>query len=134
MSCHLTQENLHDRMKVINQSSHPHFEQNGEAFQLGQKIGSKGPTYAIIHYPPLGDNETQISRAIERAHIISTVPCRSIKEPSYMHSFSITSSYFVLIEQPLTVSFKTVMGSLLKGKPLVHALKWRPEKVFKKFT
>lgn len=121
-------ENLHDRMKVINQSSHPHFTQKGEAFQLGQKIGSKGPSYAIIHYPPNADNEKAILNTVERARIIATVPCRSIKEPSYMHSFSITSSYFVLIEQPLTVSFKTIFGSLLKGKPIVHALKWRPEK------
>lgn len=127
--CHLIQENLHDRMKVINQSSHPHFTQKGEAFQLGQKIGSKGPSYAIIHYPPNADNEKAILNTVERARIIATVPCRSIKEPSYMHSFSITSSYFVLIEQPLTVSFKTIFGSLLKGKPIVHALKWRPEKV-----
>ena len=48
-----------------------------------------------------------------------------------MHSFSITDSYFVLIEQPLNVSFKTVFSSFLLGKPLVNSLKWRPNKVHK---
>lgn len=127
----ITQENLNDRMRVINQSSHPHTTEKGEAFQLGQSIGTKGPSYVIIHYPPKMDglDVKAKSSAIDRARIVSRVPCSSLKEPSYMHSFSITDSYFVLIEQPLTVSLKTVLGSLLSGKPLVHALKWRQNMV-----
>ena len=119
------QESIHDKLNVFNQSSHPHITKSEEAYQLGQKIGPKGPSYVIIHYPP-DDKE---SKATERARIVATVPCRSLKEPSYMHSFSITDSYFVLIEQPLNVSFKTVFSSFLSGKPLVHSLKWRPNKV-----
>lgn len=119
-------------MRVINQSSHPHITENGEAFQLGQTIGGKGSSYVIIHYPPPAgnDNQENKSRAINRARIVSRVQCSSLKEPSYMHSFSITESFFVLIEQPLSVSLRTVVGSLLAGKPLVHALKWRKKMVF----
>ena len=81
----------------------------------------------IIHYPPPSDDKE--SNATERARVVATVSSRSLKEPSYMHSFSITDSYFVLIEQPLNVSFKTVFSSFLSGKPLVNSLKWRPNKV-----
>ncbi|XP_046459953.1 carotenoid isomerooxygenase-like isoform X2 [Daphnia pulex] len=117
-------ESLHETLSVFNQSSHPHITESGEAYQLGQKIGAKGPSYVVIHYPP----DDQESKATERARVVTTVPCRSLKEPSYMHSFSITDSYFVLIEQPLNVSFKTVLSSFLSGKPLVNSLKWRPNK------
>lgn len=118
---------------MINQSSHPHVTEKGEAFQLGQSIGTKGPCYAIIHYPApvegLTGKKESASSAVQRARIVSRVPCRSIVEPSYMHSFSITESYFVLIEQPLSVSLKTVLGYLVAGKPLVHALNWRQNRV-----
>lgn len=123
-------------MGVINQSSHPHITENGEAFQLGQSIGTKGPCYTIVHYPPLSTpvegltgNKESDSSAVQRARVVSRVPCRSLGEPSYMHSFSITESYFVLIEQPLLVSLKTVLGFMVAGKPLVHALKWRQNRV-----
>jgi hypothetical protein len=121
------QESIHETLNVFNQSSHPHIAESGEAYQLGQKIGAKGPSYVIIHYPPPVNG--QQSKPTERARIVTTVACRSLKEPSYMHSYSITDSYFVLIEQPLNVSFKTVFSSFLSGKPLVNSLKWRPNKV-----
>lgn len=43
-----------------------------------------------------------------------------------MHSFSITKSYFVLVEQPLCVRLNSVIWSMLTGRPIVKALKWRP--------
>ncbi|XP_046654167.1 carotenoid isomerooxygenase-like [Daphnia pulicaria] len=44
-------ESLHETLSVFNQSSHPHITESGEAYQLGQKIGAKGPSYDVIHYP-----------------------------------------------------------------------------------
>ena len=44
--------------------------------------------------------------------------------PSYMHSFSMTEHYFILLEQPLTVSVTGVMSAVLKGDSLSSALRW----------
>lgn len=130
-NCFMLKENLKEKVNLMNQSSHPHVTNNG-VYHLGQTIGAKGPFYVIVHYPPplKEPNESiQSNPSIEKACVISRIPCRSRKEPSYMHSFSITESYFVLIEQPLSVSLKAVLGSMLMGKPLVNALKWRPRMV-----
>lgn len=108
---------------MTSQSSHPHIENNGEVFSLGQTIGLKGPSYAIVRYPP--SSEAEDSSSAKRGQIVSRVPCRSMKEPSYMHSFSLTESYYVLVEQPLVVSLKTVLAYMISGKPLVNALKWK---------
>lgn len=124
--CFVLQTNLRDEVGIINQSSHPHVSEKDGSYNLGQVIGAMGPQYAIVHYPPVGVSS---SSSVKQARIVSRVPCRSMKEPSYMHSFSITESFYVLIEQPLTVSLKSVCGSILSGKPIVHSLKWRQKMV-----
>ena len=48
--------------------------------------------------------------------------------PSYMHSFSVTKNYYVLIEQPLTVSVGRVIKAILKGKSLSTALRWNGDR------
>lgn len=106
--------------------------ETGEAYQLGQTIGASGPSYVIIHYPSNEQHPTSgksNGSSVKRARIVSRLPCTNFKEPSYMHSFSITKSFFVLIEQPLSVSLKRVLSSLISGKPLVGALKWRQKMV-----
>lgn len=121
---------MRDVIGLTCQASHPHIGNNGEAYGLGQVVGVSGPNYAIIRYPSPNEASSTASKgkklsSVKRGQIVSRVPCRSMKEPSYMHSFSITESYYVLVEQPLVVPLKAVLKYMVCGKPLVNALKWR---------
>ncbi len=48
-----------------------------------------------------------------------------VSEPSYMHSFSLTESYAILIEQPLVVNPRKL---LLSTRPFIRNFEWRPER------
>jgi carotenoid isomerooxygenase len=60
----------------------------------------------------------------EDAHIVASVPVRWKFHPSYMHTFGITENFFIIVEQPLTVSVPAVMKSQLTNKPMATCLKW----------
>ena len=132
-SIQIQQVNLRVKIGIINQSSHPHISSAG-SFNIGQILGKNGPHYAVVHYPLTDGSEHPDSiPASVSGTVVARAPCRSLKEPSYMHSFCITENYYVLVEQPLCVRLQTVVWSLLTGKPIVHALKWRPKMGVDKF-
>ena len=41
-----------------------------------------------------------------------------------MHSFSVTENFYVLIEQPLSVSVTAAASAMIKGRPMSSALRW----------
>lgn len=60
----------------------------------------------------------------KQVHIVASVKCRWPFHPGYMHSFGMTERYFVIVEQPLSVSLSAVAMNRFKGDPLSSALKW----------
>ena len=48
-------------------------------------------------------------------------------EPSYYHSFGITTNYFVFVQQPLLLQVKKMIQLKLTNKPVVEAIGSRPE-------
>lgn len=60
----------------------------------------------------------------KNATVVSKIPANWTFHPSYMHSFGITKNYFIVIEQPLSISlFGSIKAKCLK-KPLVSIFKW----------
>lgn len=59
-----------------------------------------------------------------RMCIVASIKCRWPLHPGYMHSFGITEHYFVIVEQPLSISLSTAVVNRFKGDPLSSALKW----------
>ncbi len=53
---------------------------------------------------------------------IASVPA---SEPAYMHSFSLTEDYAILVEFPLVVS---PVRLLLQGRPFIENFHWKPER------
>jgi carotenoid cleavage dioxygenase-like enzyme len=49
----------------------------------------------------------------------------AVKEPAYIHSFSITEQYVVLVEFPLVVN---PLQMLMSGKPFIENFQWKPER------
>lgn len=60
----------------------------------------------------------------EDSHIVASVPSRWKFYPGYMHTFGITEHYFVIVEQPLSVSVPEMLRSQLLSKPLASNFKW----------
>lgn len=60
----------------------------------------------------------------EDSHIVASLPSRWKFYPGYMHTFAITEHYFVIVEQPLSVSVPEMLRSQLLSKPLASNFKW----------
>merc|ERR1740128_1433894 len=89
---------------------------------LGMKLSPTGPVYVINEFSASTKHHHRLA---DRGSEIVKVPARWMFNPGYMHSFSVTRRYFVLVEQPLTVSVKKMVGALLKNRTVMSALQWR---------
>jgi len=62
------------------------------------------------------------------AKIVATIPSRWPLSICYMHSFSLTHSYFVLVEQPLSIYLPSFpLHQIYGDKPIASCLKFYPE-------
>lgn len=57
-------------------------------------------------------------------HIVASIKCRWPLHPGYMHSFGMTEHYFIIVEQPLSISLYSAVVNKFKGNPLSNALRW----------
>lgn len=80
-------------------------------------VTKQGPCYNIICFPK-GD------AMFEDSHIVASIPSRWKFHPGYMHTFAITENYFVIVEQPLSVSVPEMVRSQILSKPLASNFKW----------
>ena len=113
--------NLAEYIGIINHTSHPHVMVDGSVYNLGQTVSKTGPVYNIIYFP-------NCENMFEDAQIVATIPVRWKLHPGYMHTFGITENYFIIVEQPLTVSVPSVIKNQLLNEPMISSLKWFPEK------
>jgi len=61
---------------------------------------------------------------------VGSVAARWRFHPSYMHTFAITDNYFVIIEQPLSLSVPAIVKNAILGEPMIASMRWYPnEKV-----
>nr|CAD7397765.1 unnamed protein product [Timema cristinae] len=114
---------------IVNHTSHPLIMSDGTVYNLGLNISLIGPSYTIIKFPlPQMDNiglsESKGLSSFEQATIVATIPVRWPLHPSYMHTFGITDHYFVVVEQPLTVSVPSMIKSQVTNSPLIESLRW----------
>nr|CAD7595911.1 unnamed protein product [Timema genevievae] len=69
-------------------------------------------------------SESKGLSSFEQATIVATIPVRWPLHPSYMHTFGITDHYFVVVEQPLTVSVPSMIKNQVTNSPLIESLRW----------
>ncbi|XP_052893451.1 carotenoid isomerooxygenase isoform X1 [Anopheles moucheti] len=109
--------NVSDYVGIVNHTSHPHVMSDGTVYNLGCSVTKTGPAYTIICFP-------NGPGMFENARIVASVPARWKFHPGYMHTFGITENYFVVVEQPLSVSVPTMVVSQIRNRPMAAALKW----------
>ncbi|XP_037894912.1 carotenoid isomerooxygenase isoform X1 [Glossina fuscipes] len=108
---------ISDYAGVVNHTSHPHVMPNGTVYNLGMASTKSGPVYNVICFPR-GDS------MFEEARVVASIPCRWKLNPSYMHTFGITENYFIIVEQPLTISVMEYLKAHFCNHNLSACLKW----------
>ncbi|XP_016940124.4 carotenoid isomerooxygenase [Drosophila suzukii] len=106
-----------DFVGVVNHTSHPHIMPSGTVYNLGTTMTRSGPAYTILCFP-------HGRQMFEDAHVVATLPCRWKLHPGYMHTFGLTDHFFVIVEQPLSVSLPEYIKSQLNGQNMSACLKW----------
>ena len=112
------------KLGMLSHASHPHFDKQGNMITVGLRLGPFGPKYSVTKF---SKSEPSASLSSKGA-TVAEVRCSRLFHPGYMHSFSITDNFVILIEQPLTVSVTAMVSALLQGHSLSTALKWNSEK------
>ncbi|KAG7327290.1 hypothetical protein KOW79_008896 [Hemibagrus wyckioides] len=114
--------------------SHPHYDKEGNSYNMGTSIADKGKTkYVIFKVPAVEHGKTQAGTdwtpALKNAEIMATVPCRSLLAPSYYHSFGMTENYFIFIEQPLKLDIVKMATAYMRGVSWASCMKFQREDV-----
>uniref|UniRef100_A0A1I8QDQ2 Carotenoid isomerooxygenase n=1 Tax=Stomoxys calcitrans TaxID=35570 RepID=A0A1I8QDQ2_STOCA len=110
-----------DYTGVIHHTSHPHVLSNGTVYNLGLGSTKSGPVYQIICFPHGED-------MFENAYVKAQIPCRWKLNPGYMHTFGLTENYFVIVEQPLSVSLSEYIKTQVFNQNMSACLKWFDDK------
>lgn len=92
-------------------TAHPHQDrERGEAVNYAARLGPRS-SYRVYATGADGDPRT-----------VAEVP---VREPAYMHSFSLTERYVVLAEYPLVVNpLRIALGS----QSFIESYRWKPER------
>ncbi|XP_041988122.1 carotenoid isomerooxygenase-like [Aricia agestis] len=97
---------------LVHHTAHPHIMPNGDIYNVGFYF-LKGMLKHIVVKFPYSKDEDMFSSA----HIVGTMKPRWILNPAYMHSFGITENYFVIIEQPMSLSLLNSVMMYLNNDP-----------------
>ncbi|XP_059486295.1 carotenoid isomerooxygenase [Neocloeon triangulifer] len=116
--------NLSDFVSIVNHTSHPLVMQDQTVYNIGLRVTATGPRYQIVEFPP--SDSKGVGKMFEAARHVGSVSARWGFNPSYMHTFGITDNYFVIIEQPLTVSVPALVKNAILGEPMMANMRWYP--------
>lgn len=64
------------------------------------------------------------SVADHRVKLVTSVPVRWKFHPGYMHTFAMTPHYFIIVEQPLSISVPRLIKNSVTNRPLATCLKF----------
>ena len=111
----LQRVDLTEKIGVLTCTAHPHVMSDGTLYNLGMSTTKLGPVYNIICFP-------KGEKIFEDAHVVAKLPSRRKFNPSYMHSFGITENFFIIVEQPLSMSVKKMYLSRIFNRPIDSSL------------
>ncbi|XP_034021753.1 beta,beta-carotene 15,15'-dioxygenase [Thalassophryne amazonica] len=110
-------------------SSHPHYDREGNVFNMGTSIAEKAKTkYTLFKVPAASvEGGGQKTPVLKKVEVICTIPCRSLFMPNYYHSFGMTDNYFVFIEQPIKMDILRMSTAYMRGINWASCLKFCAE-------
>ncbi|KGL77041.1 Retinoid isomerohydrolase, partial [Tinamus guttatus] len=105
----IKQVDLCKYVSVNGATAHPHVENDGTVYNIGNCFGKNfSLAYNIIRIPPLqADREDPINKS----EVVVQFPCSDRFKPSYVHSFGLTPNYIVFVETPVKINLLKFLSS-----------------------
>ncbi|XP_050300991.1 carotenoid isomerooxygenase [Anthonomus grandis grandis] len=116
----LERVDLSQHVSIVNHTSHPHVMEDSSVYNIGMTIYPTGPYYSVIHFA----TRSTAKEMFASGKIVASIPARWPLNPSYMHTFGITENYFVIVEQPFSVSLPGILALKFQNEPLAGAFRW----------
>lgn len=89
-------------LSVNGLTAHPHIEEDGAIYNIGNCFGKNmSLAYNIVKIPPPAEDG---SDPLEKSEVVVQLPSSERLKPSYIHSFGITDNYLVLVEPPVKIN------------------------------
>ncbi|XP_064072232.1 carotenoid isomerooxygenase-like [Vanessa tameamea] len=118
----MERKNLSESVALVNHTSHPHVTSSGDVYNVGMSVVRGRLRHVVVKFP-----FTEKGDMFAEAHIVASLMPRLSMNPAYMHTFGVTENYFVILEQPLSVSLVGLVKGQLTNQPLSSSLHWYPE-------
>ncbi|XP_017164732.1 beta,beta-carotene 15,15'-dioxygenase-like, partial [Poecilia reticulata] len=97
-------------------TAHPHYDKDGNTFNMGTAIIGLGrPKYIIFKVPANASDKDPKKPALRKVQQICSVPFRSALYPSYFHSFGMTENYIVFVEQSFKLDIVKLATAYFRG-------------------
>ncbi|CAN8217140.1 unnamed protein product [Coccothraustes coccothraustes] len=105
----IKQVDLCKYVSVNGATAHPHIENDGTVYNIGNCFGKNfALAYNIIRIPPLqADKEDPMNKS----EVVVQFPCSDRFKPSYVHSFGLTPNYIVFVETPVKINLLKFLSS-----------------------
>ncbi|XP_069577350.1 beta,beta-carotene 15,15'-dioxygenase [Brachyistius frenatus] len=106
-------------------TAHPHYDDEGNTYNMGTAIVSLGrPRYVIFKVPADASDEERTKPALRKMQQVCSIPFRSTRFPSYFHSFGMTENYIVFVEQPFKLDMVKLATAYFRGVTWGSCLKY----------
>ncbi|XP_060536500.1 carotenoid isomerooxygenase isoform X2 [Cylas formicarius] len=116
------QVNVNNYVNIVNHTSHPHVTHDG-VYNLGMSVYASGPYHSIVYFPK-NTSDANKESMFAKTKLVASVPARWPLNPCYMHTFGITPSYYIIVEQPLCIYLPELITQKIKKEPMAGCLKW----------
>ncbi|KAF7653506.1 hypothetical protein LDENG_00081910 [Lucifuga dentata] len=95
-------------------TAHPHYDQDGNTYNMGTAIlGFGRPKYVIFKVPAASAEDRK--PALAKLQLVCSLPFRSALSPSYFHSFGMTENFIVFVEQPFKLDIVKLATAYFRG-------------------
>lgn len=113
---------------VNSATAHPHYDQEGATYNMGNSYGKQGFFYNIVRVPPPDETAAKTDCAdLSGAKVICSIPAAEPRKPSYYHSFVMSENYIVFVEQPIKLDLLKFMLYRIQGKSFHKIMIWEPK-------
>ncbi|XP_047195037.1 beta-carotene oxygenase 1, like [Hippoglossus stenolepis] len=97
-------------------TAHPHYDDQGNTYNMGTAIMGLGPPkYVIFKVPADASDDERHNPALSKLQKVGSIPFRSTLFPSYFHSFGMTENYIVFVEQPFKLDIVRLATAYFRG-------------------
>ncbi|KAJ8785863.1 hypothetical protein J1605_006823 [Eschrichtius robustus] len=110
-------------------TSHPHYDDAGNVLNIGTSIVDKGKTkYVIFKIPAtVSDGGKKRLSPLKHMAVFCSIASRTLLSPSYYHSFGVTESYIVFLEQPFKMDILKMATAYIRGVSWASCLAFHRE-------